>query len=60
MKPSPTIIEVAAAIEHARQGAYPGREAVAINEAWRALHALLQPVTRPQLHLVRVLAPLGQ
>jgi hypothetical protein len=49
-----TIPQLAIAIEHARDGAYPSREAVSMNEAWRQLWLLLRRghPTGPQLHLV--------
>jgi len=51
MKPT-TTTEIAGAIEYCRLGAYPSREQAAVNEAWRELWRRLQPITRPQLHLV--------
>jgi hypothetical protein len=48
------VTEAAAAIEHAREGAYPSREQASVNEALRQLWELLQParVPEPRLHLV--------
>jgi hypothetical protein len=53
MRSPSTIAEVASALERAQAHAYPGREAVAVNEALRGWWVQRrEPRERPELHLM--------